>query len=261
MGASSARLVLAAALCTPAVLGAQANRRLDPPRWGDRMVAATTVASPQASSPTQPAKGRFLVASHKLGDPNFSETVVLLIAYAPTGAMGVVINRPTDVRLGSVLRDVEELRDRPDRLYLGGPVAANLVLVLIRAAKKPETSEAVFEDVYLSGSRAALREALGKAGKRNRVRAYAGHAGWGPGQLDREIARGDWYVTTADATMVFDMTASAIWPKLIESFSGEWTRRDSPTEPMDRSLRYPGLSIFSEAAIRYAGAAGVIPLR
>jgi putative transcriptional regulator len=220
------------------------------------MATATTVAAPQTSSPTQPAKGRFLVASRSLADLNFSETVVLLLAYEPTGAMGVIINRPADVRLRSVLRDVEELRDRPDPVYLGGPVAGNLLLVLIRAARQPESSEPIFEGVYVSGSRAALRKALGKAGKRNRVRGYAGHAGWGPGQLDHEIARGDWHVAAADAAMVFDMTASAIWPKLIQRFSGEWTRREAPTEPhgfKDFSLRPAGLSIFSEAALRYGG--------
>ena len=181
-------------------------------------------------SPTQPAKGRFLVASHRLADPNFSETVVLLLAYEPTGALGIVINRPTRVRLGSVLREVEELRDRPDPVYLGGPVAGNQLLVLIRAAQQPESSEAIFEGVYVSGSTAAVRKALGKTGKGNRVRGYAGYAGWGPGQLDREVARGDWYVTAGDATVIFEMKASAIWPKMIQQFSGEWTRREAPID-------------------------------
>ena len=134
------------------------------------------------------------------------------------------------------MRDVEELRDWPDPVYLGGPVAGNLLLVLIRAARQPESSDAIFEGVYVSGSRAALRKALSKAGKRNRVRGYAGHAGWGPGQLEREIARGDWHVTAADAAMVFDTTASAIWPELIQRFSGEWTRREAPTEPDGRRI-------------------------
>jgi Uncharacterized ACR, COG1678 len=174
MNASRACLLLAATLYAPGALGVPANQRYDSlPREGG-MVTATTVAAPQTSSPTQPAKGRFLVASHSLADPNFSETVVLLFAYEPTGAMGVVINRPADLRLGSVLRDVEELRDLPDPVYLDGPVAENLLLVLIRAAQQPESSEAIFEGVYLSGSRAALRNALSKAEKRNRVHGYAG---------------------------------------------------------------------------------------
>src|SRR6266545_3022008 len=114
MSASPDCLLLAATLCTPGALAVPASQRYDSQPREDQMVTATAVAAPQTLSPTQPAKGRFLVASHSLADPNFSETVVLLLAYEPTGAMGVVINRPADVRLGSVLRDVEELRDRPD---------------------------------------------------------------------------------------------------------------------------------------------------
>jgi putative transcriptional regulator len=168
-----------------------------------------------------------LVASHRLADPNFSQTVVLLLAYEPAGALGVIVNRPTHVRLGSVLREVEELRDRPDVVFLGGPVAANQLVVLIRAPRQPESSAAVFDGVYVSGSTIALRKALGEPGKENRVRAYAGYAGWAPQQLDREIARGDWYVAGADAATIFEMKPSAMWPKLIEQFSGEWTRRQS----------------------------------
>jgi putative transcriptional regulator len=185
---------------------------------------------PDDVSPTEPAKGRFLVASHRLADPNFFETVVLLLAYEAAGAIGVVINRPTDVPLGSVLRDVEGLRDRPEPLYLGGPVARNVLLALIRAAQQPESSRAIFDGVYVSGSHEALRKALGDTGKKNRVRVYAGYAAWGPGQLDREIAHGDWHVAAADATTVFDMKAPAIWPKLIQGFSGEWTRREAPDD-------------------------------
>jgi putative transcriptional regulator len=179
-------------------------------------------------SPTEPAKGRFLVASRRLADPNFAETVVLLLAYEAAGAIGVVINRPTDVPLGSVLSDVEGLRDRPDPVYLGGPVARNVLLALIRAAQQPESSRAVFDGVYVSGNREALRKALGKTGKQDRVRVYAGYAAWGPGQLDREVTHGDWHVAAADAAMVFGMKASAIWPKLIQRFSGEWTLREAP---------------------------------
>jgi putative transcriptional regulator len=231
MSASPECLLLAATLCSPGALGALANQRYDSPPREHRTVTATGVAAPQTLSPTQPAKGRFLVASHNLADPNFSETVVLLLAYEPTGAMGVIINRPAGVRLGSLLQDVEELRDRPDPVYLGGPIARNLLLVLIRAGRRPESSETILKGVYASGSRAALRKALRSGGKSNRVRGYAGYAGWGPGQLDREIARGDWHVAAADAATVFDLKASAIWPELIQRFSGEWTRREAPIEP------------------------------
>ncbi len=173
-------------------------------------------------SALSPAKGRFLTASRSLIDPNFAESVILLLAYDAHGAMGIVVNRPTDVRLASALPDIQELRDRPDRVHLGGPVGGNLMLVLVRSPTLIKPAEKIFADVYVTGSATALRKVLGKGGKTNRLRAYAGHAGWGPGQLDREIARGDWLVTAADAATVFETPASDIWPKLIERFSGEW---------------------------------------
>lgn len=178
----------------------------------------------RAPAPARPEKGRFLIASRNLIDPNFSETVVLLLAHDARGAMGVIINRPTAARMASALPDIEELRDRPDRVYLGGPVAEDLMLILIRSATRPESSRPIFADVYTTGSLAALRKALAKRGKANRLRSYVGHAGWGAAQLDREIARGDWYVTSADAATIFDTTPSEIWPKLIDRFSGQWTR-------------------------------------
>jgi putative AlgH/UPF0301 family transcriptional regulator len=113
-----------------------------------------------------------------------------------------------------------------------------VLLALIRAAQQPESSRAVFDGVYVSGNREALRKALGKAGKQDRARVYAGYAAWGPGQLDREIAHGDWHVAAADAAMVFDTRASTIWPTLIQRFSGEWTRREAPDDAP--TARYRG---------------------
>lgn len=232
--------LLLSALSTPRTLGVHCDGANAGLRTGDAAVSTAAVATEHGRTPSkvQPAKGRFLIASRNLSDPNFSETVVLLLAYDARGAMGIVINRPTDVRLESALPDVEELRDRPDRVYLGGPVAGNLMLMLIRSATRPKSSEPIFADVYASGDRAALRQVLGKTGKMNRLRAYAGHAGWGAGQLDQEIARGDWYVTSADATAIFDTAAPAIWPKLIERFSGQWAHNETPLGVVGSSLNF-----------------------
>ena len=177
-----------------------------------------------SQSVTPPAKGHLLIASRNLRDPNFAETVLLLLSYGPRGAMGIVINRPTNVQLATALPNLAELRGRTDRLFAGGPVGVNAMLLLVRARKQPPSSEQIFGDVYASGRLRTLRQALGKKGKTERVRAYAGYAGWGPGQLDQEIGRGDWYVTAADAATVFDMPAPDIWPKLVNRFSGQWTR-------------------------------------
>ena len=85
-------------------------------------------------------KGKFLVASRDLIDPNFSQIVVLLLEYVPEGAMGVVINRPTKVKLYEVLPDMKELKQRSDTMYIGGPVSRNQMIMLVKSPSKPEAS-------------------------------------------------------------------------------------------------------------------------
>jgi len=77
------------------------------------------------------AQGRFLVASRKLNDPNFYQTVILLIRYNRDGASGLVINRPLNVKLSTVMPEIKELEQREENLYLGGPVETNRVLLLL----------------------------------------------------------------------------------------------------------------------------------
>jgi putative transcriptional regulator len=171
-------------------------------------------------------KGKLLVASRELSDPHFSETVILLIAYGPNGTMGIILNRPSDVKLATVLPDIKPLRRRPDTIYLGGPVLTNHVLLLVRSNKPPGDSLLVFDDVYASSSLATLSHALGRQGPKDQFRAYAGHAGWAAGQLEAEVERGDWYVTRADADTVFTKSPKQLWPTLMPRVEGDWVRRD-----------------------------------
>jgi putative transcriptional regulator len=94
----------------------------------------------------------FLVASRQLRDPNFKETVVLLIDYGRDGAMGLVINRPSEIKLATVFPDIKELKERTDTIYVGGPVAVNQMLLLVGTPLVPEESQEVTQDVYLSSS-------------------------------------------------------------------------------------------------------------
>lgn len=97
---------------------------------------ATSLVAAVAADPVagdELAAGKFLVAKRHLLDPNFTETVVLLVEHGPGGAMGLVVNRPSDVRLEVVLRDVEGVAGRPDAVYLGGPVGREMMLLLMRA--------------------------------------------------------------------------------------------------------------------------------
>lgn len=171
-------------------------------------------------------KGKLLVASRDLTDPNFSETVILLIAYGPSGTMGVILNRPSNVKLTTVLPDIKRLRARPDAVYLGGPVLTNRVLLLIRSSKAPGDSLPIFNDVYASSSLTTLGHSLERQGSKDLFRAYAGHAGWAPGQLEAEIERGDWHVTGAEADTVFSSSPKQLWQTLMPRVEGDWVRRD-----------------------------------
>ena len=163
-----------------------------------------------------PAKGRFLVASPNLSDPRFRETVVLLIDYGAGGATGLIINRPSRVKLSELFPDEPGLKERTDIVYYGGPVEGRQMLMLIRAGEKPEESVHVFGDVYVSTSKNTLERMVGSHKPDKQLRLYAGYAGWMPGQLNGEVARGDWLIVRADARSIFESDASGIWDELIQ---------------------------------------------
>ncbi len=202
-----------------------------------------TPPSPGSSrSEAKPTRGKFLVASRHLRDPNFSETVVLLIDYNWHGAMGLVINRPTKLRLSTVLPEVKGLQQRTDTVNIGGPVARSQMLLLIQSGSQPKESRRVFKDVYVSSSRTVLQRIIDHADAGEKFRVYAGYAGWSPGQLDREVSRGGWHVLEADAQTVFERTPEDVWPELIRRSSVRWVRPQLPARnvrSIDMSKRSP----------------------
>ena len=174
------------------------------------------------------ARGMFLVASRGLVDPNFSESVVLLLEYDAKGALGLIVNRPTGVQLSELLPDVEELKEREDIVYLGGPVSKNHIVVLMRSDQHPPQAGRVFADTYVSSSIETLKQAVSMSRDGGTFRAFVGYAGWGPGQLDQELSRGDWHVSPGSEAVVFERAAEEIWPELIEENSGQWVRDALP---------------------------------
>lgn len=156
------------------------------------LAASLAAAAPEVEPRPTLARGKLLVANERLVDPNFRETVVLLLEYDADGALGVVINRPTDVKLALLLPDVEELRERSETVFLGGPVGRDRMLLLVRTGgDAPEESQRIFDDVFVTASLDVLRRVIRDPGPRDRFRAFVGFAGWAPRQLDDEIARGD----------------------------------------------------------------------
>ena len=163
-----------------------------------------------------PAAGSFLVAKRALSDPNFIQTVILLIQYNnKDGAMGLVINDPSDIPMGKLFHGIKGGKDRTDVLYFGGPVQRTGAQALLRAKTKPEDARHVFEDVYITASSPLLERTIEAGVKPDSFRVYLGYSGWGPGQLDREIEAGAWHVVKGDAASVFDANPGGIWERMI----------------------------------------------
>lgn len=161
-----------------------------------------------------PAKGMFLVAGRGMPDPRFRHTVLLLVRHDSRGTLGVVVNRPTRFPL-SHLRP--ELAGQERTVYYGGPVSPDVLLFLSRSKTMPPRTERVIDDIYAGGSRATLKELLAAGGGGERLRIYAGHAGWAVGQLEAELERGDWFLAPGDPAAVFSSDPDALWPRLIDA--------------------------------------------
>ncbi len=163
------------------------------------------------------AAGSFLVASRDLGDPNFAEAVVLLVRYdAQEGAMGLIVNRRSELPLSRVFRDMKEAKDNEDMIYVGGPVEPGGVLALLKSSSKPPDSEKIFADVYMVSSKSQLAKTLAAKTESTAFHVFLGYAGWGPGQLEHEIELGGWHVMPAAAGEVFHSDPDSVWPRLIK---------------------------------------------
>ena len=146
-------------------------------------------------------------------DQNFSRSVVLLIEHNESGAMGIVCNRPSEIPLDDIGREHGmDVHDGAGRAFLGGPVQRERGFLVHR---RPEVGDSVKleEDVYLSVSTDALRTLL--AGDPEAYRLCLGYAGWGPGQLEREMVAGGWLNSAITARRIFDTPVDKIWDAVI----------------------------------------------
>ena len=206
------------------------------------MIAALAFASglPAQGPTARPGwlgQGKFLVAGRDLRDPNFFHTVVLILEHSSEGALGVVVNRPTEVKLADLMPDLEGLEKLQDRVFEGGPVLPGHVMLLLRAESEPSESHQVIDGVFYSASREALSEVLGRGGDRDDVRIFLGHAGWAAGQLEWEVKGGGWHILSADSASVFDEEPAELWDHLIDRTSGALADRGPADRgPADSSL-------------------------
>ena len=161
-----------------------------------------------------PQKGVFLVASSDMTDPRFHQSVVLLLAHEEDGTLGLIINRASEIPLSEVLPELEGSGVPSQVLFFGGPVGLNGLLFLIYSDTPPERASEVMANVYFSGDRGLLEALLEQGRDSHDLRVYAGRAGWAPGQLADEIARGSWRLVRGDPQTVFEKDLEDIWRDL-----------------------------------------------
>lgn len=160
-------------------------------------------------------KGQLLIAAPMLVDPNFHRTVVLIMEHTDEGALGVVLNRPTELPVGEAVPDLAELADG-DPVFAGGPVQPQAVIALAEhtgpvgeeAVCGPIAPIQVSDDIDDIGGHVA------------RVRVFAGYAGWGAGQLESELERDDWIVEPAQNDDAFTESPDHLWADVLRRKGG-----------------------------------------
>lgn len=177
-----------------------------------------------------PSRGTLLVAGEGIVDPRFHEAVILLLRYDAEGAVGIVLNRPTTLTLGTALAGEEPLKKRvepllekgDETLYFGGPVAPRLLLVLLQCEQPPQDSKPISGQLYLTGLPQIAGRPAPSCDEREKFRVFFGYAGWSVAQLSGEIARGDWYVVPFDEAAVFSEKPETLWRELREGGKERW---------------------------------------
>jgi putative transcriptional regulator len=161
-------------------------------------------------------RGSLLIAAPQLLDPNFRRTVLLVTQHDEEGAMGVVLNRPSGMTVADAAPDLEPLVGAETPIFAGGPVqpTAGVVLAEVEHAEEP-----IFAEVVLLPG---IDELAAVADETDRLRVFAGYAGWGPGQLDGELEREDWIVEPARPADVFSHNPDALWVEVLSRKGGQY---------------------------------------
>ncbi len=173
--------------------------------------------------------GWLLVSSPALVDPNFRRTVVLVTHHDAEGAAGLVLSRPSELSIAEALPELGGLPFVDDVLYVGGPVQPQAVVVLAEF----DASEAAPEPIV--GSVSFLTPGAEQPEPRlRRARVFAGYSGWGPGQLESELAEPAWIVVAAEPDDVFAVQPDVLWRTVLARKGGSFSLL--ATMPYDPSL-------------------------
>jgi putative transcriptional regulator len=158
-------------------------------------------------------RGKLLIAAPTLVDPNFARSVILVAEHTEEGAMGLVLNRPAGTLVDEAVPDLAWLSDSVENVWVGGPVAETAVIVLAEWDDPALAGAIVDGDLGFVGADADQPEQLDGAIRRARV--FAGHAGWGPGQLEEELAEESWIIEPPRREEIFTDDPDGLWAAVL----------------------------------------------
>jgi putative transcriptional regulator len=168
--------------------------------------------------PVHSLKGQLLVAAPALVDPNFRRSVVLVGEHTDEGALGVVLNRPSETTVHEALPELTTLVEGAEQVYVGGPVQPSAIVVLADFVEPDLAGSLVLDSVGFLPAEVDPIE----IGEVTRARVFAGYAGWGPGQLDGELEEESWIVEPALPEDVFTSDPDELWSEVLRRKGGPY---------------------------------------
>ena len=175
-------------------------------------------------------RGRLLLAGPNLREPNFFRAVILILDHDADGALGVVLNRPTDYPIASALPQWAGSVSEPDVVFIGGPVAPETAIAIAQVGAsfdEPSAWSRIVADIGIVDL-----EAAGPSSHLANMRIFAGYAGWAPGQLEGELASDTWIVLDAIADDATTAHPSGLWERVLRRQPGALALLASyPDEP------------------------------
>ena len=168
----------------------------------------------------KPKPGAVLISEPFLPDDNFKRSVIMLTEHNEEGSLGFILNRPLGIRVHEAVEDFPEF-EAP--LFLGGPVEHNTLHFLHQLGDLIEGSVQVLENLYWGGNFEELKMGIINGDiMPDDVRFFLGYSGWGPDQLDMELAERSWIVTNGISKYVFGIETDNLWQEVLKNMGGQY---------------------------------------
>ena len=168
----------------------------------------------------QPASGRILVSEPSLTDRFFAHSVVLLAEHDSEGSFGLIINKPSDIRLSQITDDFPGF---DPQLFLGGPVKVENLYFIHTKGEDVEGSLKILDGLYWGGNVRKIKEMIHENTlTKDDIRFFIGYSGWQPSQLEKELSEKSWLVLNTSADEVLKVNSENIWRKILVSMGEEY---------------------------------------